>query len=242
MIELTLGVLVTDFVGANNRDVYQVNGGDVVELQSLSGDADLYVFSGLDLTAGSLVCSSTAKPEESAMDSCNIPTTQNTYYVTVVGYTAANYSLLAGSTVSANAIRLTAGQTVSGNVTAGSFRFYVVSGVESVVLTSVTGNADLRVTSDSEFQENGTSCTSEALSSVSLTDSCTVTNGNDHYILVRGETDATYTIISIAGNAVPADDDPNAQPVTAATKSGATGAFGLFLLLVFVGFRSAKKG
>jgi hypothetical protein len=240
-IALTLGVSVTDFVAANNRDIYLVDGGDIVELQSLTGDADLFVFSGLDLTATSLVCSSTATPEESAKDSCSIPTTQNTYYVTVVGYTAADYSLLARSTVSENAIRLTADQAVTGGVTAGGFRFYVVSGVESVVLTSVTGDANLRVTSDPEFQANAISCTSEELSSVSLTDSCSVTNSNDHYILVRGDTDATYTIIGNAGNTVPAGDDPN-HPINVATKSGGAGAFGLFLLLVFVGFRVTKKG
>ncbi|MFT6877228.1 MAG: peptidyl-Lys metalloendopeptidase [Granulosicoccus sp.] len=242
-IELALGVPVTDSVGANDRDIYQVNGGGIVELESLTGDADLFVFNGLDLTAGTLVCSSTATPEQSTMDRCNIPATQSTYYVTVVGYTAASYSLVARSTVSASAIRLTPGQLISGDVTAGSFHYYLVSGVESVVLTSVTGNADLRVTSDPEFQENGTSCTSVEFSSDSLTDSCTVTNGSEHYILVRGDTDATYTIIGNAGNTAPASDDPNAPiPVSAGHKLGAAGPFGLLLLVVFVGFRVTKRG
>lgn len=95
--ELTLGVPINDFVGASNRDVYLLTGGEVVELESLSGDADLYVYSGADLTTESLVCSSTDTPERSVTDSCDIPSTQNTYYVTVFGFTAADYSLLARS-------------------------------------------------------------------------------------------------------------------------------------------------
>jgi peptidyl-Lys metalloendopeptidase len=134
--ELILGVPVTDSVGANNRDIYQVIGGAIIELESLSGDADLSVYSALDFAFASLVCSSTNTLDQSVMDRCDIPSTQSSYYVTVVGLSAATYSLLARS-------------------------------------------------------------------------------------------------------AVPTDDDPTAL----ATKSGATGAFGQFLLLVLVGFRvTIKRG
>ncbi|MGK0231405.1 MAG: peptidyl-Lys metalloendopeptidase [Gammaproteobacteria bacterium] len=133
-VALTLGVPVTDSVGANNRDIYQVIGGAIVELESLGGDADLYVFSELDLTAASLVCSSFNRLDQSVMDRCNIPSTQSSYYVTVVGFLAATYSL-------------------------------------------------------------------------------------------------------VAWPSVPTDDDP----ITLVTKSGAAGAFGLFLLLILVGFRATIK-
>ena len=238
-IQLTLGTPVTGSVAANNRDIYQVTDADLIELESLSGDADLYVFSSLDLTSGSLVCASNNLPLMSTMDSCNIPSNQSTYYVSVVGYSGADYSLEARSTVSTNVVRLIAGQEVSGNVAAGSFAYYVVSGVESVVLTSTTGDADLLVTSDPNFQENDTSCTSLEYSSDSLTDTCSVPNGDDHYVLVRGDTDATYTIIGNAtGSSLPADDDPgNTLVSTPSRRSGATGVLGLCFLFMFVGFR-----
>lgn len=241
-IELTLDVPVTDSVDANNRDIYQVSGGSIVELESLSGDADLYLFSSLDLTSESLVCSSSAAPLQSTTDTCIVPSAQSTYYVTVVGYTAANYTLLARATVSTNASRLTLGQAARGNVVAGSFAYYVVSGAEAVVLTSETGDADLLVTTDPNFQENDTSCTSVEFSANSLTDTCAVSNGGEYYILVRGYTNATYSIVANGATTQPVGDDPNATPTSVRRSGGSYGAFGLMLLLTFVGFRVTYKG
>lgn len=241
-IELTLDVPVTGSVDANSRQIYQISGANNVELESLSGDADLYVFSSLDLTSESLVCSSSAAPLQSTTDTCIIPTTQSTYYVTVVGFSAANYSLLARSTVTASATRLTLGQVARGDVAQGGFAYYVVSGAESVVLTSESGDADLLVTTDSNFQENDTSCTSLEFSADSVTDTCAVTNGGDHYILVRGYTDATYSIVANDATTQPLADDPNAAPTSVRSSGGAFGVFGMMLLLAFVGFRMTSKG
>ena len=96
-IELTLDVSVTGSVTANNRVIYQINGGSNVELESLSGDADLYVFSSSDLTLASLVCTSTAAPLQSTIDSCTLPSTRSTHYVTVIGYADATYAIVANA-------------------------------------------------------------------------------------------------------------------------------------------------
>ena len=242
--ELTLEVPVIRSVGANIRDYYRVNGGDVIELQSVSGDADLYVFNSLDLTSESLVCISNRSPEELITDTCNIPSNEIDYYVLVVGYIASDYTLVARSASPLNAIRLIAGETFNGNVSAGSFDYYVVSGVDSVVLTSVTGNADLLVTEDSAYAENESSCTSTELTTDSVSDSCVVSNTNDHYILVRGFSDATYSILGSSASTEPeAGDDPSTQTIFIGTarSGGASGALSLALLLLSFGFRDIRK-
>lgn len=250
-VVLSLGVVVSGSVEANNRNIYQVSGGEIVELLSQSGDADLYVFSSLDLSSDSLVCASNVKFEESDTDVCNIPISQSTYYISVVGYTTADYSLLARSATFTEVIRLTPGQAINGNVTEGGFQYYVVSGVGSVVLTSLTGDADLRVTTDSEYRETDTSCTSQAFIADSVVDSCIVTSSNDQYIFVFGYTAAEYTLI---GNPGPtADDDPDTVPLTpetpastptssASSSGGGIGGLGLTLLLTVFGFRVMRKG
>jgi len=246
-INLTLGVPVTDSVRLNSRVFYEVSGANIIELESLGGDADLYVYSGLDFTSDSLVCESNEVPQDSTTDRCNIPTTQSIYYVAVVGFTDADYTLLARSTVSANAVRLIPGQAIGGNLNEGSFDYYVVSGADSIVLTSVTGDADLRVTTDPEFLENETSCTSEQFSVDTRIDTCVLASGIEHYIRVRGFTDTTYSIMANVDTiepTVPVSDDPVTQPVIVGSRSGggAFGIYGLILLLSVVCFRAASKG
>ena len=90
---LSLGVPVTASLAANTRHVYQLTGADSVELESLSGDADLTVFSDVELTAASVVCSSPVTASGSVSERCDIPNRQDTYYIAVVGFTNATYSL-----------------------------------------------------------------------------------------------------------------------------------------------------
>lgn len=121
-IEPFLGVPLTNSVDASSQNIYQVSGGTLVDLESSRGDADLYVFNSLDLTADTLVCSSTATPDQTTLDRCVIPTTQSVYYVAVVGYTAAEYSLVVRNTTSESVIVANTGpkDDDSSNFTAGT--------------------------------------------------------------------------------------------------------------------------
>jgi len=57
-IELQLGTPVFSSVNEDQRHIYQITNAAVVDLESISGDADLFIFSSLDLTTDSLVCES----------------------------------------------------------------------------------------------------------------------------------------------------------------------------------------
>ncbi len=224
-ITLTLGTPVNGSVAQSQQVIYQVTGASVVDLQSLTGDADLYVFNSSVFSTESLVCSSVNTAPGVALDRCNVPTS-GTYYIAAYGFSSSTYSIVARSNTSTtNIVRLTLGQPVTGALQQGEFDYFVVSGASSVVLTSATGDADLLVTNDSNFIQNDASCVSDEFSSDSTVDQCAVPNTADHYVLVRGYTNATYSIV--ANGNVPSNDDPT----TSTSSGGGGGALGLFALL-----------
>ncbi|ASJ74435.1 M35 family metallo-endopeptidase [Granulosicoccus antarcticus] len=96
-VTLELDSALAGALEENARDVYLVNGAQLVELESLSGDADLYIFDSIDFVDANLVCASASIIADSTTDSCDLPLPDNTYYVLVVGSTASDYSLLATS-------------------------------------------------------------------------------------------------------------------------------------------------
>jgi len=75
-------------------------------------------------------------------------------------------------------------------------------------LTSLTGDADLLVTDDNQFQANQSTCVSNQLSTDSVVDSCPIPSAADYYIVVRGYTEATYNLTVRDSSAPPAADDP----------------------------------
>jgi len=111
-VELSLGTQVFGSVDTNQRQVYQINNAAVVDLESISGDADLFIFSDSGLAFESMVCSSVFYSRQSTLDSCSVPAAQNTYYVVVFGFSSSNYSIVARAAESIDPIRLIPGQNL----------------------------------------------------------------------------------------------------------------------------------
>ncbi len=145
VIVLTLDTTINRSIAQREEIIYQVSGASVVDLESLSGDADLYIFNDVPFSNDTLVCSSANFSQENTLDRCNVPSTDATYYIAIYGYSEANFSLVARSAATTNVTRLTLGQTITKSIAEGEFNYYVVSGANEVVLTSTSGDADLLV-------------------------------------------------------------------------------------------------
>ncbi len=72
-------------------DVYIANAGNSAEVTSISGNADLWVFSARPFTLDTLLCRS--NETGSAIDSCSFNLPETEAHVVVLGATAADYSL-----------------------------------------------------------------------------------------------------------------------------------------------------
>ncbi|MFK8074940.1 MAG: M35 family metallo-endopeptidase [Granulosicoccus sp.] len=124
--------------------------------------------------------------------------------------------------------QLQIGTPVQSSVAAGEWNAYRVTNATRIALESLSGDADLYVYSDDQLSDEicrSVQTTEDAFSSDSTVDQCAVPNTADHYVLVRGYTNATYSIV--ANGNVPSNDDP-----TTSTSSGeGGGALGLFALL-----------
>ncbi len=89
--ELEVGTAIATTVATGARDYYLVTGADYIELNSVTGDADLEVYS--DQANTNLLCQSSLM---SPIDRCDI-TTISTVYIVVTGDEAAGYTLEIGS-------------------------------------------------------------------------------------------------------------------------------------------------
>ena len=69
-------------------DLYEVSGNDAVQIETTSGDADLYLYSGVEFREQDLVCSSV---EVTALDACAIPATGARMFAAVIGYVESRY-------------------------------------------------------------------------------------------------------------------------------------------------------
>ncbi len=200
------------------RQIYEVSGAELIELESLSGDADLYIFDSMDFTDASFICASAAFSDESTIDSCALPSPAVTYYVLIVGYTLSDYSLIAVSSTDDSGEepeivdmgRLVVGETVSESIVSGQFHHFVVSGAASVELTSLTGDADLIVYATADYEDSGLLCVSGQNSADSVVESCEIPSEADHFIEILGFEDSTYNLVT-ASSPVPEDDGPVAE-------------------------------
>ena len=95
--QLVLGETITRSVSAGQDMYFVVNGAEIVEIESLTGDADLYVHSDEARTAET--CSSLAFSEETVFDSCEL--SGDTAYITVHGFTDADFTVAARSITTA---------------------------------------------------------------------------------------------------------------------------------------------
>lgn len=216
---LTLNTSVSGVLEKAERRIYEVSGAELVNLESLSGDADLYIFDSMEFTDASFICASAEFSSDSTMDSCTLPSSAITYYVLIVGYTLSEYSLIAISNTAdpdqepavVDMGRLVVGETVSEAVVSGQIHQFVVSGAASVELTSLTGDADLSVYATSDFEDSGLLCVSAQNSADSAMDSCDIPSGTDHYVEILGFEDSTYALVAAS---VPEDDAPVTQVPT----------------------------
>ncbi|MEE9319401.1 MAG: M35 family metallo-endopeptidase [Granulosicoccus sp.] len=91
---LALNTLVSGSLRADEYIVYEVSGANYIELQSLSGDADLYIFNSPGLDDSAQVCEANALSADSVVDSCTL-SEGGVLYVAVAGYTQTSYTIYA---------------------------------------------------------------------------------------------------------------------------------------------------
>ena len=209
------------------RQIYEVSGAELVNLESISGDADLYIFDSMEFTDASFICASAEFASESTMDSCTLPSSAVTYYVLIVGYTLSDYSLIAVSNSRnpdqdpeiVDMGRLVVGETVSEVVVSGQSHQFIVSGAASVELTSLTGDADLSVYGTADFEDSGLLCVSAQNSADSVIESCDIPTGADYFVEILGFEDSSYALVAAP---VPEDDGQvTAVPDTEVSAVGA---------------------
>ena len=186
------------------RAIYEVEGATVVELESLSGDADLYVFNSSDFADENLICSSILTPSASTTDRCIVPPDSGPIYALVVGFSATDFSLVARlvaetsieATVSDQG-QLIPDQPEQRTISRGEYHTYTVTGARSVRLTSLSGDADLQVRLISDSNPQEIICSSENYSAVSVLDECDTMVSVEYQVAVFGYTDATYSLEAI---------------------------------------------
>lgn len=205
------------------RATYEVEGATVVELDSLSGDADLYLFNSLDFSESTLICSSVLIPSASTLDRCIIPADGGPIYAVVIGYTATDFSLVArfvAETTTETSVsdqgQLNPDQAEQRTISLGEFHNYTVTGVQSVQLTSLSGDADLQVRLVSDSNPPETICTSINFSADSVLDECATIASAEYQVVVFGFTDANYSLLGVSG-ASTGEPDPASGYVFART-------------------------
>ncbi len=216
-IALPPGTVVTGNVGLEGVVAYDVTGAGRVELETFSGDADLYVYEGQSLETLELTCTSV---ESTALDACAVLGTSALSIALVYGYAASDYQISAfGDDVGPDEeepgevtiLPLPAGSIVNDSVAAGEFVFYDVTSVGRVDLQSLSGDADLVLLEGPSLNTVEATCISQSATAL---DSCDVTAGSPVSIAaVYGYSDASYQIEAVAmGPIVVVDPERPGQP------------------------------
>ncbi len=89
-VPLQLGQTQTVSIVANDQEYFTVSDANYVQINSLSGDADLYVYSNAARTADALVCDSRNQSASSSLDTCEL---SGTSFISVVGITDAQFTI-----------------------------------------------------------------------------------------------------------------------------------------------------
>jgi len=200
---LQLGALVSDSVALNESVFFEVTGADFVELTTVSGDADLFIYA--TPARNNVLCSSESTGNT---DRCDI-SSASTAYIQVFGHENSSFNVIAEPIAPAQSETLPVGETLTRFVSRGEDQFFVVSGAGIIEIESLTGDADLYVHSDAARTLE--TCRSLAFSEASLVDSCELSGGTS-YITVNGFTDANYSVVAseiltVAPQANPVDID-----------------------------------
>ena len=92
-VALPVDVVLTGALGADGLARFATKGAGTVSVDSLGGDADLYVFD--DVALDALVCASTTLERSGATESCRLVGEGRTAYVVVHAYTDTRYAIRA---------------------------------------------------------------------------------------------------------------------------------------------------
>ena len=186
-------------VGEGDTDIYTTNNINDITLETLRGDADLYVFSSANFSRDTLLCVSN---EVTAFDRCTFDG-MGSYFVAVSGFADSDYEL----TVSSGAAEITNTEIVTlqldvpvnGSVqedTAAVFR--AVSG-DTATLTSISGDPDLFIFSTDQPGVETLICASDE--SGTAIDSCAYTDSDSEvFIVVYGYTDSDFSLAISSAN------------------------------------------
>lgn len=190
---LTANSRVTASVSIGDTNIYQVSGIDQITLETLQGDADLYVFNSADFSIEALVCSADGL---AAIDECLLDTVGN-YFIAVAGYDDSDYALSVNvggaSVVDVQIVTLQLNSAVSGSLLKDTAAVYRATTGNTATLTSVSGDADLLVFSSEDFSVDTLICASNE--GGSALDSCNYSDTDaEVFIGVYGFSDASFTL------------------------------------------------
>lgn len=223
--ELAAGQSVSGELEESFANFFVISGATEFELETLEGDADLYIFA--DSALENQVCSSELT---TAIDFCVVDTPR-TLFVVVSGYEASRYTFsTTGFETDNNLISLVAGEAVTGSLVEGDSSYYVVSNVESITLESLTGDADLYVFDSEDLSADSLICESFLFTSESPRDNCRVPENVRVYIRVYGFEDSEFTLVASDGESLQEDESQITTLLAGETFSGsvATEEFSVF--------------
>lgn len=197
---LALGTSVSGSVLQSARDNFEVTGADEIRVTTLSGDADLFVYS--DSGFSNQVCVSQNHPSDNVVDACNV-SAADTVYVQVLGFgSATSYNIVAVGDAPVPPVlqepTLQAGQSQTSAIANNEWQLYTVTGASSVQIESLSGDADLYVYSNARRTIDSVICDSRNNSSSSTIDSCAVSG--TVYVGVFGTRSGQYSIAALTGS------------------------------------------
>jgi len=219
---------LTRSVVTNDVQVYRVNNGASVTLNSVSGDVDLAVYSSNTFTAGTLICESTNASNQSRIDQCEL--TGGTDYVVVVANSNSQFTISTTRQQSTPvSTALTLGQSASDSVSQGEKRYYLVNGADAIELNSLSGDADLFVYGSENRNNESLICVSQLEASVNSVDRCELNDG-DSYITVLGFNSSEYEIVATSdppivtptSSQAEVPSEPTDEPITVVFTEGDT--------------------
>lgn len=192
---------VADSVGEGDTDIYNTDNVSNIVLETLRGDADLYVFSSANFSTTTLLCVS---DEVTPIDQCTLDST-GSLFVAVSGFADSDYVLTVSSGGAEIADReietLQLDIPVSGSLQENTSVMYRATSGDTATLTSVSGDADLFVFSNDQASLETLICSSEEAGSA--IDSCTYADPDSEvFIAVLGYTDADYSLAISSANGV----------------------------------------
>ena len=193
--QLPVNSNISQFIATGETDIYRVDGINEAALQSLSGDADLFVYNSELFIPSNLVCFSVLG---TAFDSCSLPQV-GTYYIAVSGFSDSNYDLTVTNgipgpdLVEVELLTLQLDTPVNGSLRRGIQDLYKATSGNVASLSTISGNADLFVFSSEEISADSLLCRSDQPGS--SIDSCQFNDPDGEvYVAVFGSSDSTYSV------------------------------------------------